>query len=149
MKGVIRFRKDRGYYYVDWWDERAGKQRKISRYKGEVCYSKKMAKKLLAVMQSRVEDGIFRIEEFMGQQPTNVIPYLDMWLKDISPTLKPATIKDYKNSIKNHLVPYFKKHPIQLNEIRHDTLIPDFSRVVSTPEKHDDFNTTFRAGIGL
>lgn len=27
--------------------------------------------------------------------------------------------------------------------------ISDFSRVVSTPEKHDDFNTTFRAGIGL
>lgn len=129
MKGKIRYRKDRDYWYVDWWDERTGKQRKISRYKGEICYSKKMAKKLLAVMQSRVEDEIFRIEEFTGQQPTNVIPYMDRWMKDISPTLKPATIKDYANSIKKHLVPFFKKHPIQLNEIKYDTLIQILNKI--------------------
>jgi hypothetical protein len=27
MKGKIRYRKDRDYWYVDWWDERTGKQR--------------------------------------------------------------------------------------------------------------------------
>jgi integrase len=123
MKGAIGFRKDREVWFVSWWDKAQGKQLKIYRYKGELMYHKKVARKLLSVMQSRTEDGIFRIDEFTGRQPTDVIPYLDQWLVDISPTLKPATIKDYSNSIKKHLIPFFKKHPIQLSEIQHDTLI--------------------------
>ena len=129
MSGSIYFRKDRGVWYVQWWDRKAKKARKIYKYKGEYMYSRKTAIKLLSLMQSRVEDGIFRIEEFTGQQPTDVILYLEQWLTDIAPTLKPATLKDYSNSIKNHLIPFFKKHPIQLHEIRHDTLIQLMSSI--------------------
>lgn len=32
------------------------------------------------------------------------------------------TKKDYLNSINNHLAPWFKEHPVQLHEIRYDTL---------------------------
>jgi hypothetical protein len=123
MSGSIGYNKKSKIYFVQWWDKKKKKQVKIYRYKGEVLYHEKFAKKLLSVMQSRVEDGIFRIDEFTGKKPTDVIPYMDQWLVDISPTLKPATIKDYSNSIRNHLIPFFKKHPIQLNEIQHDTLI--------------------------
>ena len=123
MSGSVMFRKDRSVWCVNWWDKKQKKKVRIYKYKGEYMYHQKVARKLLSVMQSRVEDKIFRIEEFTGQQPADVIPYMDRWLKDVSPTLKPATIKDYTNSIKNHLEPFFKNHPIQLSEIQYDILI--------------------------
>jgi len=132
MSGSIGFRNDRRVWYVNWWDKKQKKKVRIYRYKGELMYHEKVARKLLSVMQSRVEDEIFRIEEFTGQQPTDVIPYMNVWLKDISPTLKPATIKDYDNSIKNHLGPFFKKHPIQLSEIQYDTLIQILNSIKRT-----------------
>ena len=123
MSGSIGYRKDVGRWFVRWWDRKTKKDRKIYYYKGEPMYSPITAKKLLALMQGRVEDGFFRIEEFTGEQPTDTIPYLNMWVAEIADTLKPSTLKDYNNSITNHLIPFFKKHPLSLHEIQHDTLI--------------------------
>lgn len=104
MKGSIQFRKDRGRWVVRWYVEQRGRSIPISRYKGELMYSKKIAQKLLATMQADVEAGTFRLERYTGKGWTDVIPYLREWLEAIKHTLSPATIKDYRNSIENHMI---------------------------------------------
>jgi len=120
MKGSICYHKQRGYYYVSWLYK--GKRYKIYQYSGEKIYHRKIAEKLLACMQADEEGGFFRIEKYTKEVPTDVIPYLKKWLEAEKANLSPATYKDYLNSINNHLTPWFKEHPVQLHEIRYDTL---------------------------
>jgi len=120
MKGSIHYRKDRGYYYVAW--NHKGKLYKIYKYNGEFLYHKKLAEKLLACMQADVEKEIFRIEKYTREIPTNVVPYLKEWIESQKPHISPATYKDYLNSIKNHLIPWFEENPYQLHEIQYDVL---------------------------
>jgi hypothetical protein len=74
-------------------------------------------------MQADFENGTFRIEKYTGDRWTDIIPYLEDWLETVKPTLSPATYKDYRNSIKNHLSPFFRKNPVQLHEIQYDILL--------------------------
>lgn len=121
MKGSIHYRKDRTYWYVSWYWK--GKQYKIHKYQGTICYDRRLAEKLLACMQADVENKVFRLAKYLGSEATDVIPYLDEWLEAIKLQISPATYKDYFNSIFHHLRPFFKKNPIQLHEIGYDTLI--------------------------
>jgi hypothetical protein len=121
MKGSIHFREDREIWYVNWYDTKNKKSFKIYKYKGEFIYSEKIAYKLLALMQSDTENGIFRIENYTKEIFSDVNQYLWFWLSQIQHTLKPATIKDYRNSIENHLEPFFHKKKIFLHEIEYDT----------------------------
>ncbi len=125
MRGTIDFRKDRGYYRV-LWSHSDGKRYKIYRYNGELLYNIKVAEKLLACMQADVEKGIFRIERYTKEVPTDIIPYLEEWLtgqeKRVPESLSPATYKDYRNSIYKHLIPWFTKNPYQLHELQYDIL---------------------------
>lgn len=123
MKGSIQYRKDRGLYYVAWYHAPEKKTYKIYKYKGIPCETKKLAEKLLSSMQGDVENGIFRIEKFTKETLTDTVNYLWSWLNDIQHTLKPATYKDYSNSIRNYLEPFFKEHPVQLHEIQYDLLM--------------------------
>lgn len=123
MKGSIQYRKDSGWWRVKWYDSKRRKTFFISRYRGERIYHKKIAEKLLATMQADQEAGVFRIEKFTGELFTDVIPYLQEWLNAVRPTLTPATVKDYENSIRNHLTPFFREHPFQLHEIQFDVLV--------------------------
>jgi hypothetical protein len=120
MKGSICYHKQRKYYYVSWLHK--GKRYKIYRYNGEKIYHPEIAKKLVCAMQWDVEHGFFRIEKYTKETPTDVMPYMKKWLGAEKANLSPATYKDYLNSITNHLVPWFKVHPVQLHEIRYDTL---------------------------
>jgi len=122
MKGKIGYAEHVDRYYVSWYYAQHSKTYKIYYYKGELLYDRRMAEKLLACMQSDVEKGVFRIEQYT-KIPSAVISYLREWIETVKPTLSPATYKDYKNSIENHLIPFFEKHPIQLNEIKHDILV--------------------------
>ncbi len=120
MKGSVGFRKvgNGGYYFVSWYIGK--KQYKISRYKGFLCPTPDMANRLLSVMRSDEENGIFRIEKFTNQS-TDVIPFLWEWL-EAQPYLSPATKKDYHNSIKNHLEPWFRVNPVMLHEVQYNVL---------------------------
>jgi hypothetical protein len=106
VKGSIGFRKsgEDGYYFVSWYIGK--KQYKISRYKGLLCKHKNMAKSLLSCMRSDDENKVFSIEKYL-YQTVDVIPFLNDWL-DTQNHLSPATVKDYHNSIKNHLIPWFR-----------------------------------------
>lgn len=131
MKGSIQFLKDRRKWYVDYYHK--GKHYKIYNYNGVPMvqthkekskdFGYKSAQKLLALMQSDEEKHFFRIEKYTEEIPTDIIPYLFDWLEAVKDTLSPATIKDYKNSIKNHLIPFFKENPYQLHEIKYDVLV--------------------------
>ena len=120
MKGSISYRASGGWYVVNWYFK--GKAYKISWFNGQRMYSKDRAEKCRACIQGDAERGVFRIEKWLAQAPCDVVPFLHEWLKEISPTLKPGTQKDYANSIKNHLIPFFRLNPTHLNEIRLDTL---------------------------
>ena len=123
MKGSVLYRKDRGIWFVSWYDKNKQKPVKIYRYKGEYMYGKKIAEKLLALMQSDTENGTFRIEKYTGLGWTDTIPYLYEWLEATKEGYSPAGYKDYHNSIKNHLEPFFKEHQFQLHEIQYDVLL--------------------------
>ena len=134
MKGSIYFRKDVGYFCISWYDSKEKGTKTVSWYNGERMYHRKLAEKCLHQMQGEVEaerrgEGIFRIEKWTGERPTDIIPYLWEWLSAVSPTLSPATYKDYSNSIRNHLEPFFQKHPVQLHKIQYDTLMLLLSKI--------------------
>jgi len=122
MKGSVLYRKDRGIWFVSWYDKNQQKPVKIYRYKGEYMYDKKIAEKLLALMQSDTENGTFRIEKYTGLGWTDTVPYLYEWLEVIKEDLSPGGYKDYLNSIKNHLEPFFQENQFQLHEIQYDVL---------------------------
>lgn len=80
-------------------------------------------------MQSDEENDVFRIEKFLNQT-TDVMPFLEKWI-EAQTHLSPATLKDYQNSIRNHLSPWFNEHPVMLHEIQYDvlcTLLKDIRR---------------------
>lgn len=134
MKGTIYFRKDRSFWVVKWYDQAKKKNAYVYWYNGERMYHRKIAEKCLHQIQGEVEaekrgEGVFRIEKWTGEQPTDVTPYLWEWLNSVSSTLAPATYKDYANSIKNHLEPFFERHPIQLHKIQYDILMLLLSEV--------------------
>jgi integrase len=124
MKGSIFFDKrgKKGRYVVLWYDPAIKRTRQILKYKGiPLNDSLALAKKLLAAMQGDYENGIFRIGKFLNNE-TDVIPYLREWLEAVRPDLSPATYKDYRNSIENHMVPFFRAKTISLHEIEFDTI---------------------------
>lgn len=123
MKGSIQFRKDRGLYYVSWYDQASKRRYKVYKYKGEFLYSEKVAQKLLACMQNDFERKIFRIENYLDDSVSDVCKYLDEWLTTIKSFLKPGTSKDYENSVRNYLKPFFEQKKIGLAEIQYDTLL--------------------------
>lgn len=119
-KGSIRFRKTKGggHWYVSWCADK--KEYRITRYKGLICETRGMAEAVRQLMRSDEENHVFRIEKYLHQE-TDVSPFLEEWLST-QKHLSPATLKDYENSVRNHLVPWFKAHPIMLHEIQYNAL---------------------------
>jgi len=128
MLGSIQQHSKYQYFYVAWREN--GKLHTFSRYRGYLCRDgeipgmsgRQMAERLLFQMRADYENGTFRLEKYKGDSASDIIPYLHLWLQEDSGSLSPATKKDYENSIRNHLVPWFTKHPYQLHEIQYDVL---------------------------
>jgi len=119
-KGSVGFRptKSGGHHFVSWYIGK--KQYKITRYKGIICDSKRMAESVLSLMRSDEENGTFNIDKYL-HQITDVIPFLDEWVTNQT-HLSPATLASYKIAIRKHLKPWFIKNPISLHEIQYDVL---------------------------
>ena len=126
MNGSVFFEQDRGRWAVSW--RYRGKPYVIRRYKGEFIFDKSIARKCLAMVQSRWEDHLngdcqFRIEEFTTTGWTDVVEFYEEWLEiEIRPKRKPATYKCYRSYLKNWIKPFFTKNPVRLHEIQLDTL---------------------------
>lgn len=124
--GSVQFLRQRGIYYVQW-----GKH-KVYRYNGRMMRKAldhkgndlglADANSLLSVMRGDYERGVFRIERFTKEAPTDVIPWLKKYLETACGHLSAGTIYGYNCIINNHLIPWFQKNPVQLHEIQYDTL---------------------------
>ncbi len=121
VSGSIHKRKDTGAFFVVWYDPPTKKQYKVYRYRGEKIFSKRTAFKLLAQMQGDVEKGVFNIENYTGRQ-TDVIPFIDEWIKAVGPGLAPGTLKTYQSYIRVHIKPFFNANPVPLVEVKLDVL---------------------------
>lgn len=138
MAGSICYHRTAKRYFVSWYHAPQKKTYKIYRYKGQYMpkaldergrdIGHDMAVKLLSTMQGDVENGCFRIEKYTHNE-TDVIPYLNEWLEAIRGTISPATYKDYKNSVDNHLTPFFRAKAVMLHEIEYDTLVQLLSSI--------------------
>jgi hypothetical protein len=122
MKGSVAYETKVKKWYVAWYHAPERKTYKIYYYKGLPLLDKGLADKLLASMQGDYENGTFRVEKYT-RMAYDVIPYLQDWLKAVRHTLSPATLKDYANSLKNHIIPFFETKAISLHEIQFDTLM--------------------------
>jgi len=122
LKGKV-YKHKQGYYFVKWYDRQTKKSYYLYNYNGEKMYHPKIADKLLGQMQNDEENGIFCIDKYLTDKWVDVSKYLWEWLGAIEKTISPATYKDYHNSIKNHLGPFFKQHNCRLHEIRYDILV--------------------------
>lgn len=121
MRGSIHNYK--GSWFVAWYDKDRKKTIKIYRYKGEKMYHKKTAQKLVAIMQSEIENGTFYLDKYVKKGFSDVVPFIDKWLENIKNDLSPATYKGYKSYVKNHIKPYFQKHSqLSLHDIQLDVL---------------------------
>jgi integrase len=128
MKGKVKFDARMKRWYVSWYLASERKSKKFWFYKGDPCDSKRLADKLLSAMQDATEKGIFCVETFTKRE-TDVVPYLRAWLETIRPTITPGTYKDYRNSIENHLVPFFADRDLDLSEIQYDVLMQLLSSI--------------------
>lgn len=128
-KGSVGYDKKSKRYYVGWYDEATKKTQKLWFYQGDNSIpfkkgeqGKELAYRMLSQMRGDYENGVFRFEKYRSNA-SDVVPYLRAWLQAVTPTLTPATCKDYKNSIENHIAPFFGSRSVQLHEIQYDTLV--------------------------
>ena len=122
MKGKISYRNDTGRYYVSFYVPSHRKTFKIYSFRGLKLTSRDIAEELLTSLRSDYQKGTLQIEQYVRDE-VGVVEFLHAWLKEVSPSLKPATVKDYRNSIENHLSPFFEAENIRLSDIRYDTLL--------------------------
>ena len=129
MSGSIHPRHDGKAYFVNWYCPITKKAYHIHRYKGETIRHPAYARKLLSLMQGDWENykaGLapWRIEKYTGKGWTDVLEYFEIWMKEfIERRRKPATIKGYWSYYRCWIKPFFKKYPVSLHEIQHETLI--------------------------
>lgn len=65
-----------------------------------------------------LDDQLFKWNKVKGIGKTNdFAAYLDSWLTDIEPEVRPNTYRGYCNNIRNHVIPYFKKNKINLEDV--------------------------------
>jgi hypothetical protein len=96
MKGSIQQHNTCHYFYVAWSEK--GKLYTISRYRGFLCRDgempnlkgREMAERILSLMRAGFENGTFRIEKWIGQVNSDVVPYLLEWVQEVGKTLTPA-----------------------------------------------------------
>ena len=94
--------------------------------KKEKCVGYEMASRCLTVIRNDYEaaqrgERAFDLNRYRGCF-TDVIPYLETWLKTKEEKIMPGTFKPYKIAVNKHLIPFFQRHPLQLHEIQKDTI---------------------------
>lgn len=94
-----------------------GKVWEVTSYKGRRMYDEHDAWKLIHQMQGEVENGTFNPLKYTRGE-SNVIDFLHEWLEECAGNWTPGTQKLYKSYIVNHIEPFFKSKPYQINEIR-------------------------------
>ncbi|MEN6441364.1 MAG: site-specific integrase [Syntrophobacter sp.] len=148
MKGSIQ-PHERGYWVICWYhkgkperfynDFLHGGGKFFRRHEDPLkCIGYEMANRCLTVMRNDWEayqrgERAFDIEKYRHRY-TDVIPYLETWLRTKEGTIMPGTLKPYSIAISKHLVPFFERHPVQLHEIQKDTIKLLMSELTCAPK---------------
>lgn len=148
MKGSVRPHA-RGYWVIDWYHN--GKHERfysdflhgggkfwMRHHDKAKCIGYEMASRCLNQMRTDWEaycrgERAFDINKYRGSY-TDVIPYLQAWLKTKEGKVTPGTFKLYSGSISKHLIPFFERHPVQLHEIQKDTIDLLVSELTCAPK---------------
>lgn len=171
MLGSIRLRKDvkHPYWEIFWYEkadrEKKGKHHKISNYYGinermyqmhpdqerDIGYQK--AKKLLAMIQADYErymrgEAPFDIRKYKDGY-TDVIPFMQDWLKAIQGSIGVGTLKNYIGYVRNHITPFFERHHLQLHEIQKDTLMLMMQEINAAPKTKKNIIDAFKTCLSF
>ncbi len=148
MKGSIQYHA-RGYWVIDWYHN--GKHEKFyndflhgggkfyrRHDKKEKCFGYEMASRCLNQMRTDWEaytrgERSFDLNKYRGRF-TDVIPYLETWLKTKEGKIMPGTLKPYTIAVNKHLIPFFERHPVQLHETQKDTIDLLVSELTCAPK---------------
>lgn len=136
MKGSIQAHA-RGYWVIVWYHNgrherfyndflHGGSKFWIRHKNKERCIGYEMASRCLTVIRNDWEsyqrgERAFDINKYRDKY-TDVIPYMETWLKTKEGKVMPGTMKPYKIAVNKHLIPFFERHPVQLHEIQKDTI---------------------------
>lgn len=107
MRGKLRKRVREGRaarWFVD--IEWQGKRYQLFMYRGHIpCETETLGHLLWAEVNSEIERGVFDPRRYMAGAPLSLSAYAEKWLAEVSSRLSAATAKDYRNSLKNHILP--------------------------------------------
>ena len=97
-----------------------------------------MANRCLTVMRNDWEaykrgERAFDLTKYRNRY-TDVIPYIETWLKTKEGQIMPGTMKPYSIAVTKHLIPFFERHPVQLHEIQKDTISLLISELTTAPK---------------
>ena len=100
--GQIRHNKGCNRFYLDlYWQ---GKRYRFYKYLGFIpCQTRDLAELFLSDVRSEINKGIFNPERYKNRKPLHLYVYAETWLKNL--VISEATRHDYKNSLKNHILP--------------------------------------------
>jgi len=119
MKGSCHYDKKAKRWFVQiYWE---GKKHRIWRHPltGEPFWAKKSADKQLNRIRTEVDEGYFNPRHWKPDSPMSVRVYALEWLELID--VSPNTLKDYRYSIRNFIIPFFGDKDIR--RIRHGDLV--------------------------
>jgi integrase len=87
-----------------------GKRHSIYKYMGEFpCESEAAASQLQHIITDEVTREIFNPARHLKKKPLHLAQWSKTWLTQIRPDIESATLKDYRNSINNHILPVLGK----------------------------------------
>ncbi len=115
-KTYFNEQRRRWYVYVEW----QGRRYYYSKYLGKVCSGTnpdqpcKIAAAIASEINSEIDKGIFQPGRHHLNSPLYLKNYFEKWISSIQ--VENATIKDYKNSFLNHILPVIgNKYLIDIN----------------------------------
>lgn len=107
MGGSVIFQQDRYFVQVYWQGEKV----RIWKYNGEPLWHRKTAEKLLNKIRSEFDDKTFNPKSYFPDSPMSLKEYAQRWVEIIN--VRESTRRDYRNSIRNHIIPYFRDRDIR------------------------------------
>lgn len=115
--GAVRWSGPRNRWYIDLpWE---GRRHRIYSYQRVSFKQKDYAEGVLTLMQGEIANRMFDIRKYKKGAQLTVMVYAEKWVDSLD--LQPATIKDYKYSIRNFIGPFFKN--LDVRDVRHHHLM--------------------------
>lgn len=110
-----------------------GKRRTIYKYMGNFpCESENAAKQLQMIITDEQTRGIFNPARHLKKKPLHLKQFSREWLKRIKSEIEATTLKDYRNSLENHILPNIGNK--FLPDIGHDDLKNLMNKINRSPK---------------